>query len=135
MTNKKNYTPIDGLIAKHRGVSKIKEGEPGGADFNIQEVVEHEPNKDVKGFVEPRPETIKLPNDLKMMGLEEVNTTKFPTYQNIKLPIADEKIVAGLHAPITSSLRWLATFALYLLRLAHLKLKTVHGKVVRVIMT
>ena len=130
----KNYTPIDDLIAQSRGVSKVKEGEPIiGAEFKIQESTEHEPNKEVERFINPRAETIKLPKDLKEAGLEEVNSTNFPNYKNIKLPIADDKVVTGLHAPITSSLRWLATFAVYLLQIAHLKLKVVHGKVVRVI--
>lgn len=140
----KNYTSIDGLINK----SKEKDiGIPAGglskesgpvvtkqeSAPEMKEVVEHEPEPEVKTYVQPRSESIELPPDLKKFGLQPVTHTQFPSYQNIKLPIPDEKIVVGLHAPITSSLRWLATLAVYLLKLAHLSLKVVHGKVVRVL--
>ncbi len=133
----KNFTSIHDLIKKHRtsasSVSYSKEAEPA-ADFGqIKEVVEHEPEEEVEKFVSPRAETIKLPPELKKLGLQEVATTKFPSYQNIKLPISDEKVIVGTHAPITSSLRWLATFAQYLLARAHLGLKVIHGKVVRIL--
>ena len=136
-----NFTSLDDLEKKRQqstsisSVSHSKEAEPG-ADFSqIKEVVEHEMESDVKEFISPRSESIKLPPDLKKMGLQQATTTKFPSYQNIKLPISDDKVMAGTHAPVTSSLRWLATLALYLLSRAHLGLKTVHGKVVRIIKT
>ena len=47
-------------------------------------------------------------------------------------PLSDEKIVTGLHAPVTSSLRWLATLAEYLLKMMHVQLKVVSGRVIRV---
>ncbi|MFN4213031.1 MAG: hypothetical protein ACK4FL_03680 [Microgenomates group bacterium] len=135
----KNFTPIDNLIKKYKAqlVSQPKEVEPLAAQpevGKIKEVIEYEiKDEEVKPFVSPRAETIKLPPDLKKLGLQPASTTKFPTYQNIKLPISDDKIIAGLHRPVTDSLRWLATLAVYLLKMAHLQLKVVHGKVVRVI--
>ncbi|OGK26517.1 hypothetical protein A3C28_03145 [Candidatus Roizmanbacteria bacterium RIFCSPHIGHO2_02_FULL_39_9] len=89
----------------------------------------------MKPYVEIKAESIELPPDLKKLGLQTTSSSSFPSYQNIKLPITDDKIVAGLNSPITSSLRWLATFALYLLQQAHLTLKVIHGKVVRVVKT
>lgn len=138
----KNYTPFDPDsigVKKDQQVdfiSKPKEAEPAAATpekYEIKEVVEHEPSEEVKPFVQPKPETIKLPPDLKKIGLQPVTTTQFPTYQNVKLPISDDKVVSGLHAPITSALRWLATLAIYILRQAHLTLKVVGGRVIRVI--
>lgn len=139
-----NYTPITDFIKKHRlmksglGGSSSKESESISVKQEtqpeqIQEVVEYKPEKEVSTYITSRTETIELPPDLKQFGLQPASTTQFPSYQNIKLPLSDEKIIVGLHAPITSSVRWLATFALYLLRLAHLGLKTIHGRVVRVI--
>lgn len=133
-----NFTSIDDLIKKNsQPVSKPKEGEPSRGKteaYNLEEVVEHEINdEEVKGHVTTRHESIKLPPDLKKMGLKSVSTTSFPSYQNVKTPLADDKVMTGLHAPITSSLRWLATLALYVLRQAHLTLKEIHGKVVRVV--
>lgn len=140
----KNYTPIDDLVQKHRSlhaptgsIGISKESQPISTKqemtAEMQEAVEHKPEKEVSTYVMPRAETIDLPPDLKQFGLQPAATTQFPSYQNITLPISDEKITVGLHAPITSSLRWLATLAIYLLHRAHLGLKTIHGKVVRVI--
>lgn len=141
-----NYTPIHALIQKykktrpHIGGGYSKESAPivtkqESNPEEIQEVVEHKPEEEVLTYVTPRAETIDLPPDLKHFGLQPATTTQFPSYQNIKLPISDEKITVGLHAPITSSLRWLATLAVYLLQQAHLGLKTIHGKVIRVVRT
>lgn len=136
-----NFTMIDDLLKKHKknntddeGISLPKEAEPISAEkFEVKEVVEHKIEDEVRPFVSPRQETIELPPDLKKMGLQATSSSQFSSYQNIKLPISDEKVVVGLHAPITSSLRWLATLAVYLLARVHLGLKVVHGKVIRVL--
>lgn len=134
-----NYTPIDDLVKKYlfekQAVSYSKEAElPRKNEApQVQEIVEHEPNQEVKPFVSIRPETIKLPSILKQFGLQPASTTSFPSYQNVKLPISDDKVLKGMHAPITSSLRWLATLAMYILLKAHLTLRVAHGKVIRVI--
>lgn len=125
----KNYTPIDDLL----GAGLPKEAEPIAAEFEIKEPVEHSPEEEVRPFVSPRAETIELPPDLKKLGLQAVSHSQFPSYKNIKLPLSDEKIVVGQKAPITSSIRWLAAFALYILAQAHLGLKVVHGRVIRVL--
>ena len=128
----KNYTNIDELVKKHKkstSVRRPKESEPiprAQEKYEIKEVVELQPEEEVKPFVQPRPETIELPSDLKKMGIQPATTTQFPSYQNIKLPISDDKIIAGLNQPITSSIRWLATLALYILRQSHLVLKVSH---------
>ena len=131
-----NFTAIDDLMKKKEnedGISMPKESEPLGHEFEIKEPVEHSPEEEVRPFINPRAETIELPPDLKKMGLQAVSNSSFPSYKNIKLPLSDEKIVVGQKAPITSSIRWLATFALYILAQAHLGLKVVHGHVIRVL--
>lgn len=128
--SKKNYTPIDDLL----GGGLPKEAEPIAAEkFEIKEPHEHGVEEEVRPFVSPRAETIELPPDLKKLGLQAVSHSKFPGYKNIKLPISDEKIIVGQKAPITSSLRWLATYATYILAQAHLGLKVIHGRVIRVL--
>ena len=140
----KNFTSIEDLIKKYQSTttqstatSYSKESEPvikKPEVGEIKEVIEHEVNdKEVEPFISLRAETIKLPPDIKKLGVESITTIKFPSYQNIKLPISDEKIITGLQAPVTSSLRWLATLANYLLKKAHLQLKVIHGKVIRII--
>jgi len=127
----KNFTAIDDLVNR---VSLPKEAEPVSAEkFEIKEVVEHKAEEEVRPYISPRQDTIELPPDLKKMGLQSTSSTQFSSYQNIKLPISDEKIVVGLHAPVTSSIRWLATLAVYLLARVHLGLKIIHGKVIRVL--
>ena len=128
----KNYTAVDDLLDKK--VSLPKEVEPIAAEkFEIKEYVEHKPEEETRPFISPRAETIDLPPDLKKLGLQAVSHSSFPSYKNIKLPLSDEKIIVGQKAPITSSLRWLATFALYILAQAHLGLKVVRGHVIRVL--
>ncbi|MCX7955545.1 MAG: hypothetical protein N2593_00315 [Patescibacteria group bacterium] len=138
-----NFTDITDLVRKYQvktdkkqdieGVSLPKEAEPlGQENIEIKEVVENKVDEEVRPYVQPTSETINLPPDLKKLGIQHVSSTKFPSYKNIKLPISDEKVVVGLRAPITSSIRWLATLAVYLLAKAHLGLKVVGGKVIRV---
>ena len=134
----KNFTAIDDLVKKNKigdeAISLSKEAEPIGAEkFEIKEMVEHKAEEEVRPYISPRQDTIELPPDLKKMGLQPTSTTQFSSYQNIKLPISDEKVLVGLHAPVTSSIRWLATLAVYLLARVHLGLKVVHGKVIRVL--
>lgn len=131
---KKNFTSIKDLLEKNKRISLPKEAEPIAAEkFEIKEPSEDNVEEEVRPFVSPRAETIELPPDLKKMGLQAVSQSQFSGYKNIKLPISDEKIIVGQKAPITSSIRWLATFALYILAQAHLGLKVVHGHVVRVL--
>jgi len=123
----KNYTPLD------QPVSLPKESEPIlKKEIEYQETVELEPSPEVTSYIQKGAETIKLPPDLKKMGIQTSSTSQTTGYQNIKIPISDDKVVVGMKAPITSSLRWLATFALYLLHQAHLSLKVVHGHAVRI---
>jgi len=134
----KNFTPVDNLIQKNqKNISgSIKEAEPvvlPPEEPKIKEVAEYEPEEEVKPFVQVKGQTIQLPPDLKKLGLQPTSPAGFQSFQNVKTPISDDKVITGLHAPITSSFRWLATLALYILRSAHLGLKVIHGKVIRVI--
>jgi len=136
--NQKKYTPIDDLIKRWQKKDMVslpsKESEPvPKKEIEFKEVREKEVEEEVRSHIVKREETIKLPPDIKKLGLKPVPTTQFPQYQTVKLPLSDEKIITGLHAPVTSSLRWLATLALYLLQQAHLSLKVIRGKVVRVL--
>lgn len=132
-----NYTPLNHLVqqtkSKNEPVSLHKESEPlPSPEAYLKEVVEHQPQEEVREYVRLKAESIELPPDLKKIGAQSSQSTSFPTYQNIKLPLADDRIIPGLHASITSSFRWLATLAMYILRHAHLALKVVGGKTVRV---
>lgn len=83
--------------------------------------------------LEKRSETIDLPPDMKKMGVTAVGAAQpvFDDTQTISLPLTDDQIIVGLHAQIVSSLRWLAEWCIRQLKRAHVKLKTVHGKIIR----
>jgi len=53
----------------------------------------------------------------------------------IKLPISDDRIMEDLKAPPTEAKRWFATILLYILERAHLTLKKVGAKTVRMFKT
>lgn len=79
---------------------------------------------------------IDLPPDIKKLGVTQtgamtpaVSTTALP---QVVLPISDPQIIVGLHAKIVSSFRWLAAWCVRKLKKAHIALKVVHGKIIRV---
>ncbi len=133
----KNYTPIDKLIAHYKSTlssSFSKETEPASTEeVEYQRIVEHEPSEEVRKYIEHRKETIKIPSDLKDLGIEAREEAAFQKTEEVILPLTDEKIEEGLHKPITSSWRWLAELALYILKQAHLTLKKIHGHIRRVV--
>ena len=135
-----NYTPLNDSSQPSSDYALPKEAEPSIARVSevqqndeVQEVVEAEPHASVQEVVETKKGTIKLPEELKGFGIVPVDATNFPDYQNIKLPISDDQVIIGSKAPPSSPLRWLSTFAQYLLWKAGLKVRVIHGKVVRVV--
>lgn len=131
-----NYTPIDFLLPSP-SASSHKEAEPAlsakdRAVVEMHEVVEHEIDKDVAEFVEHRKDTIEVPPDLKQMGVMPTGQATVTAHSTVPIPLTDEKIIKGIHEPLTSSVRWLAEFCLYILKSAHITLKEMHGKPVRV---
>ncbi len=137
----KNYTPIDHLLIKKQAggpISLPKESEPLAKKNEVAPPIdraETTPHHTIgnKTTIQFKPTTISLPPDLSKIGLRSIDSEQLPEYARINLPITDDKILPGLKAPITSSLRWLATLAIYLLKRAHLGLKIVHGHVIRII--
>ncbi|MBI4990943.1 hypothetical protein HZB96_02500 [Candidatus Gottesmanbacteria bacterium] len=81
-------------------------------------------------------ESIELPPDVKKLGVtpagSSVPVATSATIPPVVLPISDQQVVTGLHAQIISSLRWLAVWCLKKLQKAHIMLKVIHGKIIRV---
>jgi hypothetical protein len=81
-------------------------------------------------------ETIELPPDVKQLGGTSpvpppiTNNTK--TVSNVVLPIPDQMVIKGLHENVTSAFKWLSVWCIKKLQKAHLALKVVHGKIIRV---
>ncbi len=139
MNKSKNFTPIDFLINQTKKPSSFnplnKESEPikVSPEIEIEEVVEKEVEKPLQPYIQKRQETIKLPEEVKKFGVFPTGTPDIKDFQKVKLPISDEKIIWGTKQPVTTSIRWLATLALYILKIAHIQLRVVGGKVVRVL--
>lgn len=140
-----NHTSIQHIIDDHKASyhgSHSKEGEPF-RNTSIETtqnrevlVSEKEPkveDRELEQYLEVATDAPEIHPELKKAGLQAIDTTSLDPRQRVHLPIADEQIMEGLDQPLTSSFRWLAEFALFMLKRAHLALKRVHGKVVRVI--
>ncbi len=142
-----NHTKIDHLLDENKNqkkpefVSYSVESEPIPARSEIKseakiDVVETEPNiedKELEKFIKVEKHKIELDPALKKAGLQVIDASTIDPRHNVKLPITDENIVAGLNKPVNSSWRWLAEIAVFMLRRAHISLKKIHGHIVRVI--
>jgi len=128
-----NYTSIDDLVKKHNemkyGVGSVsKEADLPGSSIEI-----NEGEIPIEQYVTPHSNSIKLPPNLRKIGLRTEEEDLFKeTLNRIKLPISDDKIMQDLQAPPSESKRWFATILLYILERAHLTLKMVGTKVVRI---
>ncbi|MFH1827179.1 MAG: hypothetical protein ABH812_01945 [bacterium] len=134
--NSRNFTPLQGIsVGGGGGGSGSKELEPSNSPFEkivYYEAFEHEPDQETAQYVENRPETIKINEDLKKIGVQSNHNSKFSSFKEVRLPLSDKKIVEGLKEPVDSSFRWLAEFAILILKKAHATLKNIHGRIMRV---
>lgn len=80
--------------------------------------------------------TIELPPDVKKLGVTQTGAsapvTVTQTLPKVILPISDKEILKGLHEKVTNALRWLSTWCIRKLKKAHIALKEIHGKIIRV---
>lgn len=138
-----NHTDISHLTKKKHDIFDVSswghhESEPSAppkerdSHIEIHEAVEFQPDADVEDYVEQTASDISLSEDLKNLGVQSTHVVQYPHFQEVEVPLSDEKIVAGLKRPMNSALRWLAETCRYLLRKAHIRLKIAHGKAQRV---
>ena len=79
-------------------------------------------------------EELELPPSVKQMGVTKIETeVNLPQTAPVVVPLADDQIVKSTGASVWASLTWLAQWCLRQLKKAHVKLKKVHGKIVRVV--
>ena len=150
-----SYTNIQHLVDDHNKkkqhqnniktpsqISYSKEGEPieiaperkSQPEIELTETEPKIEDKEVEKFVKvEKQHSFELDPSLKKAGLSAIDTTTLDPKHRIQLPISDEKVVEGLDKPISSSWRWLAEIAMYMLHRGHLTLKKIHGHVVRII--
>lgn len=131
-------TPVSAVAS---GTTQGKESEPLAAS--------REPVRDLTAEVTVAPEVaevgvqpvrgdiVELPPDLKKLGVSHTGSSVPVTnvaIPPVSLPISDSAVVSGLHAKVTSSLKWLSVWCIKKLTKAHVMLKIVHGKITRVSM-
>lgn len=120
------------------GVSKEHEVSRAVAPETVSEITQEVelPIEVEKAGVEIIKDTIELPPDVKKLGVttsgSSVQVASTPILPQIVLPISDQTVITGLHAQILSSLRWLAVWCVRRLKRAHIALKQIHGKIIRV---
>ncbi len=134
----KNYTPINHRFNGFKSYNKPNplESETISSEkqaITIEEAVEYKIPKEVKPYIKQRPEIVEVLPEIKNQGVVSNPHTTAVTFQSIKLPLSDDKILLASRAPITSSIRWLATLAIYILKQAHLVVKKVGGRAVRLV--
>lgn len=124
-------TPTTPSVDKEHEVVQVV---PGEMAQEISQEVEIPKEVERMGVTKIR-EEIELPPDVKKLGVAPssstvpVATTILP---QIVLPISDQNVLVGLHAKVTIALRWLAVWCIRKLKKAHLTLKVIHGKIIRV---
>lgn len=118
-----------GLTTKEREVLANQEA---SALEEVRKELELAPELKETG-VEVQKEEIELPPPLPKMGVAQTGAEAPISIPTISLPLTDDKIVTGLGASIWASLRWLAEWCIRQLKKVRVKLKKVHGKIVRVV--
>ena len=147
-----NHTPIQHIVddhnnqkSQHSARSTISGGGKEGESREIapektvkiettfEEKAPSVENKEINKYVKYEHQAkVELDPKLKQAGLSAIDTSTLDAKHRIQLPLPDEKVIEGLNEPITTSVRWLAEFAMYLLHKGHLTLKKIHGHVLRV---
>jgi len=99
----------------------------------MHEAVEHQMPSEVSEYVEDTHTPIHVPQDVQALGVQAVShPVQYPVYDTVKVPLADQNIIAGKKMPLSSAYRWLAEWCLYLLKRAHIRLRVAHGKAERI---
>lgn len=142
-----NFTSIDFLLNKSTpdslpfSTGSVEKTEPMGGRIieskpilEIQEEAKNEqpqqPN--TQDYIQVNSSIPSIPADVAAAGVQVSPSAQDVLQPVLELPLPDEKIPLALKKPVSSGVRWIAEICLYMLRKAHLKLKTIHGKVMRV---
>ncbi len=132
----RNFTPIHDLIRKYhleQNGSTNKEFMPPSSpaeNIGLAEAVEHKiEDKSVSQIIEVKPDAVIVPDLVKKAGVVSTAAPTFATYKDLKLPVDEAKIPAGLNAPVDSSYRWLATLAQYVINQSHKHIIRAHRSI------
>lgn len=137
-------TPVSapaGVIPSPISTGSVEKTEPAGGRIieskpiaEIQEAAKNEqpqqPN--VHDYVQIHSQVPTIPADVAAAGVQVAPAVLSAQEPLLELPLADDKIAPALKKPVSSGIRWIAEICVYMLWKAHMKLKTIHGKVMRV---
>lgn len=136
-----NFTPLPNslLSTQNQAPGSVrKEAQPAPAPReipNTQEIEVHKelaPPLELKSHMEVVKDTMPTTPHLEQAGAHIPETSAFTKPQPITLGLPDSAVVKGLQAPVTSSYRWLAELALWLIKAhQHVTLLVKGTKVVR----
>ena len=135
-----NTKPLISIKSSSQGAGKEKEAITSVKEAKTPEIIaeslpEIEISKEEEqAGVENISGRIELPPDVKKIGVVKTGaqTPVIASTPSVSLPLTDDKILKEVDAPLTSAVKWLAVWCLRKLKKAHLVLKHIHGKIVRV---
>ena len=134
--NTSSSPPVQSPINSTSTGDKEKEAPRSNASEIVQEVGKQVeiPSEVEKAGVIHYKETIEIPPDVRKMGLTPTgaNVPVVSQTPQVTLPVSDQIVYQGLHADFTNAVKWLAVWCMKKLKTAHLALKKVHGKIIRV---
>lgn len=114
--------PIGGRIIESKPIAEIQEGAKN----------EQPQQSNTQDYIQVNSSIPTIPADVAAAGVEVSPSAQDVLQPVLELPLPDEKIPVALKKPVSSGIRWIAEICVYMLRKAHLQLKTIHGKVMRV---
>lgn len=131
-TGSSSQPVLQGSTSKERvgiAISTSSEIQPLPTEFSPSVEVE-------SAGVKVSSDQIEIPPDLQNLGVRHsgsnVPTQSSSQVSTVVLPLSDDQVLKGLHAPIISAFRWLSIWCMRQLKKAHLVIKNVHGKMTRV---
>lgn len=79
------------------------------------------------------PTTVVLPKPVSQQGVKPVGpVAPGGAAAPVSLPLSDDQIAQGLQQGVATSWRWVAEWCVRRLKQAHMVIKSIHGKLVRV---
>ncbi|OGG14069.1 hypothetical protein A2773_07220 [Candidatus Gottesmanbacteria bacterium RIFCSPHIGHO2_01_FULL_39_10] len=133
----KTQPPVQPSVTAGSSGTKEREGIAISQTSEIQAVPEVSVPPEVeKAGVKAYTEKVEIPQVAQKLGVQpsaQSIPVSIPTQSvPVVLPLSDDQVVRGLHQPILSALRWLSEWCIKQLKKAHMTIKFVHGKIMRV---
>lgn len=130
----KKQPPQQG-VSTHVGARTEAEPIAAGAHAELPtSAIKEKPlSPEVQKYIEQHEQKITVPQALSDLGITAGQDEQLQVPQGPQMPLSDERIMYGLHQPVNTSIRWLATLLLYILQQSHYTIKEVKGHAQRVL--